>query len=64
MNKTGSAEMLNTKRNAHEGFTPVAVGLPTNAITPGYYVTKRRGAMGDRHGPLRHRTRALYFIAE
>ena len=33
MNKTGSAEMLNTKLNAHRGFIPVAVA-PHKCDTP------------------------------
>jgi len=58
--------MLNNKLNAHGGFTPAAVA-PPNAITPEQVLrrhhSQRRGGMGDRHGPLRHRSSALYFIA-
>ena len=46
MNKTGSAEMFNTRRNAHEGFTPVAVA-PHKCDNPRTGITSRSaGAVG------------------
>ena len=47
-----------------KGFCPPPLYARMN-LMKGYYITTiSEGAVrGDRHGPLRHHTRAFYFIA-
>jgi len=50
--------MFNSRLNAYGGFTLRHFVLPQNAKTPEqgihHHNDKRRGVVGDRHGPLRH----------